>query len=64
VIISHFEWVQNLEQVAWSLAEVNQRRSERLVTATDAVMQDADGAGVSWRIAAASVHAAFFISGF
>jgi glutamate dehydrogenase (NAD(P)+) len=69
VIVSYFEWVQNLQQVSWSLAEVNERLSERLVTATDAVLEDAEGADVSWRIAAyriaaARVHAAFFISGF
>jgi len=69
VIVSYFEWVQNLQQVAWSLAEVDGQLTTRLVTATDAVLEDAEGAGVSWRmaayrIAAARVHAAFFISGF
>jgi glutamate dehydrogenase (NAD(P)+) len=69
VIVSYFEWVQNLQQVAWSRDEVDGKLAERLVTATDAVLEDAELVGVTWRIAAyriaaARVQAAFFISGF
>jgi glutamate dehydrogenase (NAD(P)+) len=69
VIVSYFEWVQNLQQLAWDLDEVDVRLSKRLVKATDSVLEEAVDAGVSWRIAAyriaaAKVKAAFFISGF
>jgi glutamate dehydrogenase (NAD(P)+) len=69
VIVSYFEWVQNLQQVAWDLEGVDERLRARLVAATNAVWEEAEDAGVTWRLAAyrlatAKVKAAFFISGF
>ena len=69
VVVSYFEWVQNLQQVAWDLKEIDDRLRSRLVSATNAVCNEADEESLSLRLAAyrlatAKVKAAFFISGF
>ena len=69
VIVSYFEWVQNLQQFSWTLAQVNERLRERLVAATDEVIARADADGIdyrsaAYRIATAKVKEAFFLSGF
>ena len=38
VTVSYFEWVQNIENEQWSLAEVNQKLSEKMIQATDVVI--------------------------
>ena len=39
VTVSYYEWVQNIENHQWSLAEVNQRMRERIVRAVDLVLE-------------------------
>ena len=38
VTVSYFEWVQNIENEQWSLAEVNQKLSNKMIEATDVVI--------------------------
>ena len=38
VTVSYFECVQNIENEKWSLAEVNQKLSEKMIQATDIVI--------------------------
>jgi glutamate dehydrogenase (NAD(P)+) len=69
VIVSYFEWVQNLQQFYWSLETVHDRLRERLEAATRAVVTEAGLEHTSWRaaayrIATARVKNAFFVSGF
>jgi glutamate dehydrogenase/leucine dehydrogenase len=69
VIVSYFEWVQNLQQFYWSLDRVHDRLRERLERATRAVLIEAEVERISWRsaayrIATARVKEAFFIAGF
>jgi glutamate dehydrogenase (NAD(P)+) len=69
VVVSYFEWVQNLQQLAWDLPEVHGRLRARLGSATRAVCDEAADEGcalrlAAYRLAAAKVKAAFFISGF
>jgi glutamate dehydrogenase (NAD(P)+) len=69
VVVSYFEWAQNLQQVAWSLEEVQHRLRERLQRATLQVVEAAADEGLSlreaaYRIATARVKEAFFVAGF
>jgi len=69
VVVSYFEWVQNLQQVTWSLDDVHRRLRTHLRDATTAVCDEAADADVDFRMAAyrlavAKVKAAFFIAGF
>jgi glutamate dehydrogenase (NAD(P)+) len=45
VIVSYFEWVQNMQQVSWSAADVDQRLRRRMTTLYDevAARRKADG---------------------
>ncbi|MBW3592016.1 MAG: Glu/Leu/Phe/Val dehydrogenase, partial [Actinobacteria bacterium] len=52
VIVSYFEWTQNIQQFRWDEAEVNRRLSARLVEAYDRVSTFAQLQGVSLRLAA------------
>jgi glutamate dehydrogenase (NAD(P)+) len=68
VTVSYFEWVQNLQQVRWTLDEVEQQLATRLLKATDEVLDDAaDGPHsyrlASYRIATARSRDAFFVAG-
>ncbi len=38
VTVSYYEWVQNIENQQWSLAEVNQKLNNKMIKATDAVI--------------------------
>jgi len=52
VIVSYFEWVQNLQQHPWSLEQVNTELRRKLITAYTAVRDMANEKHVSWRTAA------------
>jgi len=52
VIVSYFEWVQNMQHFAWDLATVQSRTEDRLVAATTQVIEHADTRGGSLRDAA------------
>jgi glutamate dehydrogenase (NAD(P)+) len=52
VVVSYFEWVQNLQQHPWSLEQVNRELAVRMDTAYRAVSEIVRDRGVSWRTAA------------
>jgi len=52
VVVSYFEWVQNLQQHPWSLAKVNEELAERMRTAYRDVSAIVRERKVSWRTAA------------
>ena len=52
VVVSYFEWVQNLQQQPWSLEHVNRELHERMRRAYTAVRDMARENGVPWRTAA------------
>lgn len=52
VIVSYFEWAQNLQHFSWDEREVNERLAARLSRACRAVQERARTDGVSMRIAA------------
>ena len=69
VTVSHFEWVQNLQQFSWTPEEIHTRLQDRLVKATARVLDDVAANGGSlreaaYRMAAARVKEAFFLAGF
>jgi glutamate dehydrogenase (NAD(P)+) len=51
VVVSYFEWVQNLQHSRWDEHEVNNRLGARMRTAYREVEQRAAGHGVSLRVA-------------
>lgn len=52
VVVSYFEWVQNLQSLVWDEAEVNQRMKKLLITALYKIMELKEKQGVSYRKAA------------
>jgi glutamate dehydrogenase (NAD(P)+) len=52
VVVSYFEWVQNLQQHPWTLERVNQELGDRMATAYHAVSDIVREREVSWRTAA------------
>jgi glutamate dehydrogenase (NAD(P)+) len=69
VIVSYFEWAQNLQQYSWDLSIVQDRLKSRLDRATAAVIKEAHERKSSLRLAAytiatARVKDAFFMAGF
>jgi glutamate dehydrogenase (NAD(P)+) len=55
VIVSYFEWVQNLQQHPWSLNRVNDELYQKITTAYRAVRTLRDTSGASWRTAAYAI---------
>ena len=58
VIVSYFEWVQDLQQFFWTEAEVRQRQNQILDRSFDAVMQRMTQDGISSRMAAMAIGVA------
>lgn len=52
VVVSYFEWVQNLQQHPWSLEQVNRELKQRMARAYSSVREIVEREGVSWRTAA------------
>jgi glutamate dehydrogenase (NAD(P)+) len=52
VVVSYFEWVQNLQQHPWSLNQVNDELLKRMTTAYNAVRTLVEERSVTWRTAA------------
>jgi glutamate dehydrogenase (NAD(P)+) len=52
VVVSYFEWVQNLQQHPWSLEQVNGELLKRMTTAYRSVQELVESKGVPWRTAA------------
>ncbi len=55
VVVSYFEWTQNLQQHPWSIEEVNSRLHRKMEVAYRAVRSIAEEKGVPWRIAALAI---------
>ena len=55
VLVSYFEWVQNLEREQWSLEEVNSKLEARMVRAFNEVHRTAVEKGISHRLAALTI---------
>jgi glutamate dehydrogenase (NAD(P)+) len=51
----YFEWVQNLQQHPWPLAQVNEELETKLTAAYRAVRALVKERGVSWRTAAYAI---------
>jgi glutamate dehydrogenase (NAD(P)+) len=69
VTVSYFEWVQNLQQLSWSLDLVQKRLRRKLETAARAVFSQAKDDPCSYRraayqLATARLKDAFFAAGF
>ncbi|MEW6522886.1 MAG: Glu/Leu/Phe/Val dehydrogenase [Bacillota bacterium] len=52
VVVSYFEWVQNLQAISWSLAEIQQRLENVLVNGLHAVWEATQDLGITPRQAA------------
>jgi glutamate dehydrogenase (NAD(P)+) len=55
VIVSYFEWVQNLQQHPWTLTHVNEELATKLTAAYRAVRTLVKEKAVSWRTAAYAI---------
>lgn len=55
VIVSYFEWVQNLQQQPWSLEQVKRRLLARMTTAYAQVRDIVRSHDISWRTAAYTI---------
>ena len=52
VTVSYFEWVQNIQQFRWELADVNKELTKKMTEATDAVFARSEQDGTTLREAA------------
>jgi glutamate dehydrogenase (NAD(P)+) len=52
VTVSYFEWVQNIQQFRWEVADVNAELEKKMTEATSQVLSKADGTGCTLRDAA------------
>jgi len=52
VVVSYFEWVQDIQAQFWSIDEISSKLRSRMSEATGRVFEFADENGVSWREAA------------
>ena len=52
VIVSYFEWVQNMKNERWAEEEVNEKLAQTIIPAFDAVYKTAEKYGVSMRVGA------------
>ncbi|MCZ6858139.1 MAG: glutamate dehydrogenase [Gemmatimonadetes bacterium] len=55
VVVSYFEWTQNLQQEPWTLEQVNSGLERKMNTAYEVVRDLADDKGVPWRTAALAI---------
>lgn len=55
VIVSYFEWVQNIQQFSWTIEEVSQRLGHRMQAACRSVFSDAERHGRNYREAAYAI---------
>lgn len=55
VIVSYFEWVQDLQQLFWDETQVNEQLRRLLDRSFDAVMERAERDGISHRMAALAI---------
>ncbi len=55
VVVSYFEWTQNLQQEPWTLEQVNSGLERKMNTAYEVVRDLADDKGVPWRTSALAI---------
>jgi glutamate dehydrogenase/leucine dehydrogenase len=55
VVVSYFEWTQNLQQEPWTLERVNRGLETKMCHAYESVRNLADDKGVPWRTAALAI---------
>jgi len=55
VVVSYYEWVQNLQQHPWSLEQVNTELKRKMHTAYRSVFKIVEDKGVPWRTAAYTI---------
>jgi glutamate dehydrogenase (NAD(P)+) len=55
VVVSYFEWTQNLQQEPWTLEQVNHGLETRMAKAYNAVRDLAETKGVPWRTSALAI---------
>jgi len=55
VVVSYFEWTQNLQQEPWTLEQVNRSLRNKMTQAYDIVRHLAEERGVPWRTAALAI---------
>ncbi len=55
VVVSYFEWVQNLNRVHWSEAQVNEELERKMITAFKTTFEKSKALNVSIRDAALTV---------
>jgi glutamate dehydrogenase (NAD(P)+) len=55
VVVSYFEWTQNLQQHPWPLEQVNAQLHTKMRTAFNAVRTIVEDKGVNWRVAALAI---------
>jgi glutamate dehydrogenase (NAD(P)+) len=55
VVVSYFEWTQNLQQEPWTLERVNHGLETKMCYAYESVRKLADEKGVPWRTAALAI---------
>ena len=55
VVVSYFEWTQNLQQEPWTLEQVNRRLQAKMTKAYEIVRELAESKGVPWRTSALAI---------
>jgi glutamate dehydrogenase (NAD(P)+) len=55
VVVSYFEWTQNLQQEPWTLEQVNKGLRDKMTEGYDAVHELSEEKGVGWRTAALAI---------
>lgn len=55
VVVSYFEWTQNLQQEPWTLEQVNRGLRNKMTQAYNIVQRLAEERGVPWRTAALAI---------
>ncbi len=55
VVVSYFEWTQNLQQEPWTLQQVNSGLRTKMTQAYTIVRELAEDRAVSWRTAALAI---------
>ena len=58
VVVSYFEWVQNLQQHPWSIGKVTEELEKKMRVAYDDVHKIVEEKGVPWRTAAFTISLA------
>jgi glutamate dehydrogenase/leucine dehydrogenase len=58
VVVSYFEWVQNLQQHPWTMDKVTEELERKMSAAYEHVRKIVDEKGIPWRTAALTISLA------